>query len=238
MSNGCSGIRITLAPPAMPGVQRDPAGVPAHHLDDQRPVVRLGRGVQPVDRLHRDVDRGVEAERVVGRGRGRCRWSWARRRPARRRRRAAWRRRGCPRRRSRSARRRRPRPASAWIRSGPPSTLNGLVREEPRIVPPRGRMPRTGSTSSGPASPVERAPPAVAEADELVPVGRDALAHDRPDDRVQPGAVAAAGEHADPHRCSFLSLGLPVRRSLAGRHQPSPGPGRGPQRGVTPLSAE
>ena len=28
--------------------------------------MRLGRGVQPVDRLHRDVDGGVEAERVVG----------------------------------------------------------------------------------------------------------------------------------------------------------------------------
>ena len=55
---------------------------------------------------------------------------------------------------------------------------------------------------------VERTAPAVPEADELVPVRRDALAHDRPDDRVQPGAVAAAGEHADPHRCSLLSLGL------------------------------
>src|SRR4051794_25640564 len=29
------------------------------------------------------------------------------------------------------------------ICSTPPSTLNGLVREEPRMVPPRGRMPRT-----------------------------------------------------------------------------------------------
>ena len=48
------------------GVQRDPAGVPAHDLDDQRAVVRLGGGVQPVDRLGRDGDRGVEAERVVG----------------------------------------------------------------------------------------------------------------------------------------------------------------------------
>ena len=51
-----------------PGVQGDPAGVPAHHLDDQDAVVGLGGGVQPVDRLHRDVDRGVEAEGVVGGG--------------------------------------------------------------------------------------------------------------------------------------------------------------------------
>ena len=68
------------APPAMPGVQRDPAGVPAHHLDHEDPVVGLGGGVQPVDRLDRDVDRGVEAEGEVGAGRGRCRSSWARRR--------------------------------------------------------------------------------------------------------------------------------------------------------------
>ena len=58
---------MTFAPPASPGVQRDPPGVPAHDLDDQRAVVRLGGGVQPVDRLHRDVHRGVEAEGVVGR---------------------------------------------------------------------------------------------------------------------------------------------------------------------------
>ena len=48
------------------GVQRDPAGVAAHDLDDEGAVVRLGGRVQPVDRLHGDVDRGVEAERVVG----------------------------------------------------------------------------------------------------------------------------------------------------------------------------
>ncbi len=47
-------------------MQRDPAGVSAHDLDHQRAVVRLGRGVQPVDRLHGDVDGGVEAEGVVG----------------------------------------------------------------------------------------------------------------------------------------------------------------------------
>lgn len=49
------------------GVQGDPAGVPAHDLDDEGAVVALGGGVQPVDRLHGDVDGGVEAEGVVGR---------------------------------------------------------------------------------------------------------------------------------------------------------------------------
>ena len=46
---------------------RDPAGVAAHHLDHHHAVVRLGRRVQPVDRLGADRDRGVEAEGVVGR---------------------------------------------------------------------------------------------------------------------------------------------------------------------------
>ena len=44
----------------------DPAGVAAHHLDDHHAVVRLRRRVQAVDRVGRDLDRGVEAERVVG----------------------------------------------------------------------------------------------------------------------------------------------------------------------------
>ena len=54
-----------------------------------------------------------------------------------------------------------------------------------------------------PAVALERAAPAVAVADELVPAVFDALADDRPDHRVQPGAIAAAGEHADPHRRHF-----------------------------------
>ena len=66
MSNGHLGDQDDVGAAGHAGVQRDPAGVPAHHLDDQRAVVRLGGRVQPVDRLHRDVDRGVEAERVVG----------------------------------------------------------------------------------------------------------------------------------------------------------------------------
>ncbi len=47
-------------------MERDPAGVPAHDLDDENAAVGLRSGVQAIDRLHRDVDRGVEAERVVG----------------------------------------------------------------------------------------------------------------------------------------------------------------------------
>ena len=35
------------------------------------------------------------------------------------------------------------------IRSTPPSTLYGLVRDEPRMVPPRARMSSTSSRVSG-----------------------------------------------------------------------------------------
>ena len=48
------------------GVGGDPARVPSHHLDEEHPVVGLGGGVQPVDGVGGDLDRGVEAERHVG----------------------------------------------------------------------------------------------------------------------------------------------------------------------------
>ncbi len=35
------------------------------------------------------------------------------------------------------------------MRRTPSGSLKGLVRDEPRIVPPRGRMPRTAGMSSG-----------------------------------------------------------------------------------------
>ena len=85
------------------------------------------------------------------------------------------------------------------MRSTPPSILIGLVRDEPRIVPPRGRMPRTCGDVERHGEALERALPAVAEADELVAVLGHALADDRADDRVETGAVAATGEHSDAH---------------------------------------
>ncbi len=180
------------------GVQRDPAGVPAHDLDDQRAVVRLGGGVQPVDRLHRDVDRGVEAERVVGRvevvvdrlghaddvdaevaelGRD---------------------------------------TQGVLAADGDERVhaLLGQVRLDPldaafdleRVRPGRaenGAAAGQDAADLGDAERLrqafERAFPAVPEADELVTVDGDALADHRPDHRVQTGAVAAAGEHADAH---------------------------------------
>jgi hypothetical protein len=53
---------------------------------------------------------------------------------------------------------------------------------------------------------LDHAPPAVAEADEVVPVDALALPDDRPDDGVEARTVAAAGQHADPHRSKLLRL--------------------------------
>ena len=47
-------------------VQGDPAHVAAHDLDDHTAAMGLGRGAQTVDGLGGDLDGGVEAERVVG----------------------------------------------------------------------------------------------------------------------------------------------------------------------------
>ena len=48
------------------GVQRNPTHVAAHDLDDEDAVVRLGRGVQPVDGLGGHGHGSVKAKGVVG----------------------------------------------------------------------------------------------------------------------------------------------------------------------------
>ena len=48
------------------GFQRDPAGVAPHHLQDHDPVVALGGGVQLVQCVGGGLHRGVEAEGDVG----------------------------------------------------------------------------------------------------------------------------------------------------------------------------
>src|ERR1700722_16439448 len=47
---------------------------------------------------------------------------------------------------------------------------------------------------------IEHAAPAVQEADELVPVVVDALPHSRIDDSIQSGAIAATGQQSNSHR--------------------------------------
>ena len=74
------------------------------------------------------------------------------------------------------------------------------------MVPPRGRMPRHCCDAELHGQALERALPAVAEADELEAVGPDALADDGADDRVETGAVAATGEHSDAHGALLGSI--------------------------------
>ena len=132
----------------MPAHERDPAGVAAHRLDDDDPVVRLGGRVAAVDRVGRDRDGGVEAEGVVGAVQVVVdRLRHADDREARPRRRAGRRRRACPRRRSRPARRS---ARTCFLTpSTPPSSLYGFVREVPMIVPPLCRIPEISSQPSG-----------------------------------------------------------------------------------------
>ena len=194
---------------------RDPARVPAHHLEHHHAVVRLGGRVQPVDRLGADVDRGVEAEGVVGaREVVVDRLRDADDREARARRGGAPRRRACPRRRSRRARRGPRARRCSSTASTPPSTLYGFVREVPRIVPPRGSRPGDLAAAERLEDPVDEPAPALAHADDLVPA-RERPPRDRPDDRVQPGAVAAAGEDSDLH-------GRILRRSQCRRWESNP----------------
>ena len=98
------------------------------------------------------------------------------------------------------------------------------MRELPRIVPPRGRIPRIDSIVSSSCDVLEHAAPAVAKADQLIAVLVDSLAHDRADDRVEPGTVASAGEHADPHGAQSYASGAASRRAARVRAAPWSGP--------------
>ena len=198
MSNGCSGIRTTLAPPDMPAVQRDPAGVPAHHLDDEHPVVRLGGGVQPVDRLARDVDRGVEAEGEVGAGEVVVdRLGYADHVDA-----------------EVGELGRDAEGVLAADRDQRVHAVAGEVVLDPldaaldlERVGPAGAEDGAAARQDAAhlrhaelhGQALERALPAVAVADEVEAVHADALADHRPDHRVESGTVAASGEHSDPH---------------------------------------
>ena len=84
-------------------------------------------------------------------------------------------------------------------RATPSSVLYGFVRELPRIVPPRWSSPRVLAVVRSTVSQLDDTTPAVSEPDEVVPVDAFALADDGADHRVEPRAVATAGEHADPH---------------------------------------
>ena len=164
-----------------PGVQRDPARVAAHHLDDHHPVVALGGRVQPVDRVGRDLHGGVEAERHVGAAevvvdrlrhaddrqavlavqpRGRAR--------------------ACPRRRSRSARRAAARASFSRIALRPVVALERVRARRAEDRPAAGQDAARRLDRQLLVGVLERPAPAVPEADDLVAVVVDALADDRP----------------------------------------------------------
>ena len=146
----------------------DPARVAAHHLHHHHPVVRLGGGVQPVDRVGGDLHGGVEAEGEVGARQvvvDRLRHARPRRCRARPSRRATPSVSSPP----IAIRRVHAAGVAASPRSAPapPSSLKGLVREVPRIVPPRCSRPRVLSRVSVAGVAVDHARPAVAEAEHL-----------------------------------------------------------------------
>ncbi len=80
------------------------------------------------------------------------------------------------------------------------------MREVPRIVPPRGRIPAVLCSVELDRVVLEHARPAVAKADEAVLVFAQAAAHHGADHRVQAGAVPAAGEQADAHGADGIVL--------------------------------
>ena len=85
--------------------------------------------------------------------------------------------------------------------STPPSSLYGFVRDVPMIVPPRGRIPETSRGPSGSSlpstSPRQPSRTPMTSQPFVVQPPRDGA-----DDRVQPGAVASAGQ--DPARIAGI----------------------------------
>ena len=66
MSNGSSGTNVERGATRNARPRRDVTGMAAHDLDDHHTVVRLGRGVQAVDRFGRDFDCSDEAKGEIG----------------------------------------------------------------------------------------------------------------------------------------------------------------------------
>ena len=180
-----------------PAHHGDPAGVPPHHLDDHHAVVRLGGRVQAVDRLGRDRHGGVEAEGVVGGGEvvvDRLRHADDREvllavEPGR------------------DAERVLAPDRDERVERGLAEVLQHAVDRvrlegvRPRRADDRPAPREDPRDLAGPQwldQPLHEPLPAGPDPEHLVPVGERPAA-DRPDDRVQAGAVASAGEHADPH---------------------------------------
>ena len=138
-------------PPGQPGVEGDVAHVAAHDLADHDPVVGLRRGLQAVDGVGGDLHRRVEPEgdlgprQVVVDGLGQAHHGKAQLEEAPGRTQGVVAPDGHHGVEALAA-------AVASTRWAPSSVANGLVRDDPRMVPPWVRMPRQRSTSSSTAS--------------------------------------------------------------------------------------
>ena len=188
------------------GVQRNPADVPAHNLNDHAPVVRFCCGAQGVDGPRGNSRRCVEAERVVSaaevvvNGFGNTNHG------------------------------------QSLIVSEPRGTSEGALAADGnhpvdpvvlhdlahRIRPTPGvrvgaRRAENSSTSAADAAHIVRgqgvqvalqqATPSVADAHEFVTEEPYALADGASDDCVESGAVAAGGQNSDLHCGPFVRVG-------------------------------
>ena len=212
---GCSGMRMTSAPPGHPAHDRDPARVPAHHLDDHDAVVRLGGRVQPVDRLGGDGQRRVEAERVVGRrevvvdrlGHADDRERVLLEEP-----------RGDAERVLAADGDERVEPLRCEVLEHALDAVLELVRVRPRRAEDRAAArqdPRDRAVVERLELALDEPAPALADADHLVAAVERAPRH-RADDRVQTRAVASAGEECNSLAHSLTSA---TRGRLFGRTQ-------------------
>ena len=215
------------APPAMPAVSGDPAGVASHHLADHHPVVRLGGGVEAVDGLGRDGHRRVEPERVVGPARSLSIVLGTPTTGAHARRTGGRPRQACPRRRSPPARPAVPGPAST--RSSSPVDAERVGAGGSEDGSAAGQDPRDVALAELGRSPLEqaRASRAGRRSPRVPAIERPPA--DRADHRVQPRAVAATGQHPDSHPPRTLPRG-----ALDGL--PQVGEGRPPRTGRVPIT--
>ncbi len=213
-----------VGPAGDSGVEGDPSGVPAHHLDDQGALVALGGGVETVDCLHRDVDGGVEPEGVVGGAEvvvDRLRDADQLNAPLQERG-------GDAERVLTPDRDQSVHPGGREVLEDPLSAPVLLQRVRSRGAEdgaPAREDPADLRDAERPAVPLQRPPPSVPVADELVPVLPHPLANDRADHRVQPRTVAPAGKYPDPHRLSLprRRRSRPPRPWEGRRRRPPPG---------------
>ncbi len=186
------------------GVQGDPPDVATHDLGDHAPLVGVARRAKAVHRIGGDVHGGVEPERVVGGaqvvvdrlgdaedvdtvlpkavGRGERAFTAD----------------------GQDA-------VDARILERPSDVLGsaarsligvGATRAEDRAADLRQTLHVVARERE--EVPVDDATPSVTDADEVESVCRRALEDHAADDRVQTGAIAAAGEDADSHVPSLL----------------------------------